>query len=126
MVYSVDYPRGSSLRLGFAPAYALAAIVGSATALLLGNAALICEVEPFPVVSDTVPTFVRSGQDFRTYKIYDPMTTRLCVQGPDNCQGSTDIRDPFPGNVIPASRISPIAVNILKYYPQPEVATAKL
>src|SRR5437764_1232926 len=80
------------------------------------------EVVPFPTVSDTVPNFLRNGQNFGQYKVYDPLTTRPCVQGPDNCQGSAFIRDPFPNNVIPASRISPIALNILGYYPQPNVA----
>jgi hypothetical protein len=30
--------------------------------------------------------------------------------------------DPFPGNIIPSNRISPIAQNILKYSPSPNVA----
>lgn len=39
--------------------------------------------------------------------IYDPSTTRV---GPN---GSV-IRDPFPGNIIPANRINPVTANILK------------
>jgi hypothetical protein len=51
------------------------------------------------------------------YQIYDPAT----IQPTDNGRFS---RQPFPGNIIPPSRISPIATNILKFYPQPN-ATGK-
>jgi hypothetical protein len=43
--------------------------------------------------------------------IYDPATTRV-VNG-------VVVRDPFPGNVIPANRISPIARQFLQYLPSP-------
>ncbi len=46
--------------------------------------------------------------------IYDPLTTR-----PDPANPSRFIRDPFPGNIIPAARISPIARNLMQYWPQP-------
>ena len=46
--------------------------------------------------------------------VYDPLTTRL-VNG-------RYIRDPFPGNVIPANRLDPVALNILKYVPKPRTA----
>ena len=29
------------------------------------------------------------------------------------------MRTPFPGNIIPANRIDPVAKNIVKYYPLP-------
>lgn len=45
--------------------------------------------------------------------VYDPLTTRT-----DPATGLL-VRDPFPGNVIPADRISPVARNILNYYPAP-------
>ncbi|HZN10058.1 MAG TPA: TonB-dependent receptor, partial [Blastocatellia bacterium] len=48
--------------------------------------------------------------------IYDPLTTRPSPTG----QGF--VRDPFPGNVIPQSRIDPVARNILNYYPLPNRA----
>lgn len=44
--------------------------------------------------------------------IYDPATTR-----PDGNGGF--IRDPFPGNIIPADRIDPVALAASKYIPQP-------
>ena len=52
--------------------------------------------------------------------IYDPTTTRLDPTAP---AGTTRyIRDAFPGNAIPASRINPIAANLLKYFPAPNQA----
>ncbi len=45
--------------------------------------------------------------------IYDPLTTRT-----DPATGLL-VRDPFPGNILPADRLNPVALNILKYYPLP-------
>jgi hypothetical protein len=47
--------------------------------------------------------------------IYDPLTTRL---GPD---GKTYIRTAFPGNVIPAGRLNPIASKVASFYPTPNL-----
>jgi hypothetical protein len=44
---------------------------------------------------------------------YDPLTTR------PNPNGSGVIRDPFPGNVIPANRIDPVGRNVASIYPLP-------
>ncbi len=33
--------------------------------------------------------------------------------------GKTTIRNQFPGNVIPANRIDPVAAQIVKFYPEP-------
>ncbi len=45
-------------------------------------------------------------------EIYDPATSR-----PDPTNASAVLRDPFPGNIIPSSRINPAAAAILaKYY----------
>ena len=46
------------------------------------------------------------------FPIYDPSTTRSDGKG-----GFT--RDPFPGNVIPQNRLSPLSRAIAKYYPAP-------
>ncbi|MBI3680355.1 MAG: carboxypeptidase regulatory-like domain-containing protein [Acidobacteria bacterium] len=81
---------------------------------------------PFPVVRDTAPMDLRDGQGFSRYRtnIYDPLTTRTCVPGVDTasprtaCSG-TYVRDPFPGNVLPQSRISPIGRGILSLWPEP-------
>ncbi len=45
--------------------------------------------------------------------IYDPATTRA------NPSGNGFLRDPFPGNIIPANRIDIVSKNILKFYPLP-------
>ncbi len=44
--------------------------------------------------------------------IYDPATTQVAPDG-------TVTRQPFPGNIIPANRISPLAQQWLQYLPQP-------
>ncbi|MEO7143559.1 MAG: carboxypeptidase regulatory-like domain-containing protein, partial [Bryobacteraceae bacterium] len=51
--------------------------------------------------------------------IYDPLTT---VPNPN---GSGYIRSAFPGNVIPASRFNPVALNLAKYLPAPNTAGAR-
>jgi hypothetical protein len=48
--------------------------------------------------------------------IYDPLTTQANGSG-----GYT--RTPFPGNIIPAGRISPVALNILPFWPEPNSAS---
>ena len=48
--------------------------------------------------------------------IYDPATTR-----PDPDNAGQFIRDPFPGNIIPANRISPAARAMMAYWPLPNV-----
>ena len=45
--------------------------------------------------------------------IYDPTSTSL---GPD---GKTYVRTPFPGNIIPQSRISPVGLKAASFYPAP-------
>jgi hypothetical protein len=50
--------------------------------------------------------------------IYDPQTIRK-----DDATGKY-IRTPFTGNRIPQDRINPIALNIMKFYPKPNTATA--
>jgi Carboxypeptidase regulatory-like domain len=82
---------------------------------------------PFPAVVDSPPFDLRTGQAFTKYKmtVYDPTTAHQCVNGKDvtgTCDASGIIRDPFPGNVLPLSRISPIGQKILAYYPAPNVA----
>ncbi len=78
----------------------------------------------FPAVTSTPRVELRDGQGFAAmgYKIYDPLTTHVCDPKTEPCQGSTYIRNRFPGDVIPDSRISPIGKAILSYYPAPNVA----
>jgi hypothetical protein len=57
-------------------------------------------------------TFDRNGN---LVVIYDPSTTR------PNPNGTGFIRDPFPGNVIPRQRLSPVGQNLVRYLPMPQV-----
>lgn len=59
---------------------------------------------------DFSQTFAANGQLIR---IFNPFTTR------PNPNGAGFIRDQFSGNVIPSSLFDPVALNALKYYPQP-------
>jgi hypothetical protein len=69
------------------------------------------------------PTDALRGGDFSAFAssitIYDPLTTR-CANNTNPC--TTFTRDAFANNVIPASRISPVATAILKYYGAPKRA----
>jgi hypothetical protein len=67
----------------------------------------------------TVPTEAMRNGDFSALlsqgiTIYDPATARL--------EGGRVVRSPFPGNVIPQNRISPVARELLRYYPLPNQA----
>jgi hypothetical protein len=53
----------------------------------------------------------RNPADKNNYTIYDPNTGTL--------PGSLVSRSPFPGNVIPTNRLSPIALKYMQFYPQP-------
>jgi len=57
-------------------------------------------------------------QNGRQLTIYDPATTRLnpnYTGGPISESNPRFIRDPFPGNIIPKNRISPLAQKYLDY-----------
>ncbi|HUQ90521.1 MAG TPA: TonB-dependent receptor [Bryobacteraceae bacterium] len=73
----------------------------------------------------TVPTPKQLGGDFSAllavgsrYQIYDPYTAQLLPNGRIE-------RQPFPNNVIPASRISPFAKTLSSYWGAPRVAGAE-
>ncbi|MEK7408626.1 MAG: TonB-dependent receptor [Acidobacteriota bacterium] len=59
---------------------------------------------------DLSQTFDRTG---RLMEIYDPFSTRPGA-------GGAFVRDPFPGNRIPANRMDPIARNVMPGFPQPD------
>lgn len=59
---------------------------------------------------DFSETFSSAGQ---LIQIYDPMNT-----------GAGLARDPFPGNIIPGSRIDPVAREIIKFYPEPNASAS--
>jgi outer membrane receptor protein involved in Fe transport len=68
-----------------------------------------------------VPTEAERRGDFSNTRdglgnlivIHDPATTR------PNPGGAGFVRDPFPGNIIPPSRMDPLAVRLLQYLPLP-------
>ncbi|HWB99295.1 MAG TPA: carboxypeptidase-like regulatory domain-containing protein, partial [Bryobacteraceae bacterium] len=69
--------------------------------------------------SYTVPTLEQRDGDFSQllrlgsqYQIYDPATIQPAANG-------RFTRQPFPGNIIPASRLNANAKQILNYYPLP-------
>jgi hypothetical protein len=63
----------------------------------------------------SIPTLAMRSGDFSALpvQIYDPATTR------PNPNGTGFIRDPFPGNVIPANRISAISRYFQSFLPDP-------
>ena len=78
------------------------------------------EVSPMPTLT-SVPTKAERNGDFSAAgepTIYDPWTTRL------DANGKCCIRDPFPGNIIPQSRLanSP-GYKIANAYPAPNVGS---
>jgi len=84
------------------------------------------EAIPFPGAgTTTIPLNLRDGTNFSNYGItvYDPLTTHACGgTASEPCSGSlgsTYWRAPFPNDVIPASRVSPVAEKILSYVPGP-------
>ena len=74
------------------------------------------------VYQASVPTLLERGGDFsqtfnaqgQMISIYDPVTSR-----PNPAGGN--IRDPFPGNVVPQSRVDPVGLAILKFFPTPNL-----
>jgi hypothetical protein len=65
----------------------------------------------------TVPTQAMRNGDFSALlgqgiQIYDPLTGAIST-------GTTVVRQPFAGNIIPGGRLSPIAQKVLGYYPLP-------
>ena len=66
----------------------------------------------------SIPTLAQRNGDFSALPvlIYDPATTR------PNPNGTGFVRDPFPGNIIPADRISPISRNFQSFLPDPSNA----
>ncbi len=86
------------------------------------------EENPFTVPIDfltTVPTDAMRGGDLSAllalgsnYQVYDPFSTAVTPDGHYT-------RQPITGNVIPQSRIDPVAKNILGYWPRPNQAGTK-
>ncbi len=81
---------------------------------------------PFPSVAGVPPMEIRNG-DFNftpagtsgPIQVFDPATSVPCGGAVSCISGGVYKRSPFPGNVIPPSRQSPIGRKILSYYPAP-------
>ncbi|MGH9940754.1 MAG: TonB-dependent receptor domain-containing protein [Pyrinomonadaceae bacterium] len=67
-----------------------------------------------PTLRERMGDFSQSG-----ITIYDPLTTRVDPNNPNRF-----IRDPFPGNIIPAFRLNPIGRAIANAYPAPNTGAA--
>jgi len=71
--------------------------------------------------TQTLPTTLEKNGDFsdtrdaagRVLQIFDPYNVTTTA--------GTTLRAPFAGNVIPRSRFNPVAVNVLKFYPEPNL-----
>jgi hypothetical protein len=68
-------------------------------------------------LTSTVPTVAQKQGNFGSIAIYDPLSTRV-----DPANASNYIRDIFPSNMIPASRIPKQAQTLVNLYPDPNVA----
>jgi len=68
-----------------------------------------------PSALTSIPTLAERNGDFSALPvpIYDPRTTR------PNPNGTGFVRDPFPNNVIPRDRISPISQYFQQFLPDP-------
>jgi hypothetical protein len=83
---------------------------------------------------NTVPTAETRVGNFSNFRdrsgnliaIYDPLTTRLNPafdsSRPVSLTNPQFLRDPFPGNVIPADRLNPVGLNVASIYPVPNQA----
>ncbi|MBI4907341.1 MAG: carboxypeptidase regulatory-like domain-containing protein, partial [Acidobacteria bacterium] len=76
---------------------------------------------PQSLISNVPSTLQRNGDFSQTFgangrqvTIYDPTTSAV-----DSARPGQYLRQPFPGNQIPAARISPVSSRLLAYYPQP-------
>jgi hypothetical protein len=68
------------------------------------------------------------GRSFPLGTVFDPTTTRAVATGQVDpvtgivATGNGFVRNPFPGNVIPASRLDPNAIKLLNLYPTPNAS----
>ena len=82
---------------------------------------------PFPSVSNTPPAEIRTGNfnfiplgSSTPILVYDQLTSAPCTTPGVTCtSGGIYGRQPFPNNVIPPSRISPVGQAIINLYPLP-------
>ena len=85
------------------------------------------ERTPFPSVTTVPPMELRGGNfnfipagERAPILVYDQSTSVPCTTPGVSCiSGGVYVRQPFPGNVIPASRISVVGRNLVNLYPAP-------
>ncbi|HEV2762650.1 MAG TPA: carboxypeptidase regulatory-like domain-containing protein, partial [Pyrinomonadaceae bacterium] len=78
------------------------------------------EMLPAPRVVNVPTALERQGNFSQSgITIYDPLTTR-----PDPANPGRFIRDPFPGNIIPANRLNPVGLAIANAFPLPNTGAA--
>lgn len=58
-----------------------------------------------------------SAGAYQPITIYDPLTLHADANG-------NMVRDPFPGNIIPQSRLNPLVQKVMSYYPAPNITPA--
>ena len=82
----------------------------------------VLQRQPAIVGTYTVPTLKQRSGDFSEllalgsqYQVYDPATIAPAAAGRFS-------RQPFPGNVVPAARIDPMAQKLMGYWPNPNMA----
>lgn len=81
-------------------------------------------------VQQTLPTDLERQGDFSQWlnpngtlrQIYDPFSTRPDPTLPVN--SGINVRDPVPGNKIPAAKMNPVSLAVQKYYPSPNLPGA--
>lgn len=75
-------------------------------------------------VLNTVPTEQQRAGDFS--RLLNAAGNPIIIYDPDSttASGTGFVRTAFPGNVIPQSRIDPVARNVMRYYPLPNSAGA--
>ncbi len=92
------------------------------------------ELVPFPSNVSVPPVEIRAGAfggfvpqgQTGPIQIYDPLTSQVCGGAVTCNSGGVFRRDPFPGNAIPAGRISPVGRAVLSYYPRPNFQAQSL
>lgn len=72
--------------------------------------------QKFPsTVLSTVPTARERAGDFS--QTFDSQGRLIVIYDPLTLAGGS--RQPFPGNIIPRERLDPVALNVIKFYPEP-------
>ncbi|MCL4401889.1 MAG: Plug and carboxypeptidase regulatory-like domain-containing protein, partial [Acidobacteria bacterium] len=67
------------------------------------------------LVTVPLPAFKQGNFSAARNRVYDPLTTRA------NPAGSGQIRDPFPGSIVPQSRLDRVGQNLANLYPDPNL-----